>query len=657
MKDLLETKAVTQAIEEQTSPFETVTAACKKSVMLAGFFSMILNILQLTIPLYMMTLLDRVIRSGNKDTLYLLTIIAVVALLTSGVLDVMRAHILNRAASWMESRLGVELFPHVALALHDGEPVKAQGLEDLWRLRSFMSSPGIIAMFDVPWMVFYLIILFMLAVPIGVLALIGVAVLIFLAFYNESSVRNVLGSAQSVAETSRDFVRSVQRSSDEIVAMGMMNNVMGRWFGTNIKALRNQYISSAKAATNLAGFKFFRMFLQICVLFTGAMLVLAGDMSAGTIIGASIIMSRALAPAEQAITAWKQAMSAVSSYKRLQSMLPEHREKEITARCPVIPAALKVDEVSYAFPGTQADFLKGISFEASAGEILGLIGPSASGKSTLAKLLVGAHAPSSGFVTLGDFEMSHFTREEVGSFIGYLPQSSRFLPGSIYENLSRFSDMEIEEVIDAATRIGAHEFIMELPEGYDTQIGGDSGHPLSGGQLQKLAIARAICGKPGLLIMDEPNLNLDNETETLLFQLLEDEKARGATVIVVSHQRSMIEKTDKLVLLVRGRLSQFGTKIQVMRKLYGTSRRQPGARTTGSAGVSQRSTGGAAKLTARAISEGKNFARTMERTSAASVTREKGEAVPSDISVAADHMEQKEKSSAPPPASSDKKEH
>ncbi|WCL53167.1 type I secretion system permease/ATPase [Gimibacter soli] len=572
MAELLKTAVVEDAIAEQTSPFVTVMQACRRSVKAAAAFSLVLNLLQLTVPLYMMTLLDRVIGSGNTASLYLLTLIAVVALGVSAALDVLRSHILNRAASWLESRLGVELFPHVAMALHNGMPVKAQGLEDLWRLRSFMSSPGLLALFDIPWMVFYFIVLFLIAVPLGLLALIGAVVLLGIAIYNENSVRAVLSNAQNIAETSRDFVRSVQRSSDEIQSMGMMPAVMNRWLTHNIKALRDQYTSSTRAATNLALFKTFRMILQLAVLFTGAILVLGGNLSPGAIVGASLIMSRALAPVEQAITAWKQAISALGSYSRLRDSLPAESERKVSARRPDGPVDITLQDMSFAFPGAEQPFLKGISLEAVRGEILTVIGPSASGKSTLGRVISGAYNPTEGFVMLGNFEVSHFSRDELGGFVGYVPQKLEFLPGSIYENIARFQEMPIEQVIEAASRIGAHDFIMELPKGYDTRIGGDQGHPLSGGQLQRLAIARALCGRPGLLVLDEPNLNLDNESEALLIRALDEEKARGVTVIVISHQKSMIERADKLALIVRGRLSQFGTKAQVLRRLSGPAK-------------------------------------------------------------------------------------
>lgn len=567
VKKILETEVIAKAIEVQTSQFDTVTSAVKGAVYSAAGFSLIVNIMQLTIPLYMMQMLDRVVGGGSLDTLYLLALIAFAALVVGAALDIIRAHILNRAASWLECRLGVEIFPHVALALHDGHPSKAQGLEDLWRVRSFMSSPGIIAIFDIPWMVFYFIILFMLAIPIGLVAVFGAAILIGIAIYNESNVRGVLSSAQSVAETSRDFVRSVQLSSDEITSMGMMENVKGRWFSHNIKALKSQFISSERAATHLSTFRFFRMLLQMIVLTVGAILVLDNEMTPGGIIGASIIMSRALAPVEQSISAWKQALSAVASYSRLKEILPEERRHETTSPYPSGKNSITLDDVGFSFPGSQDLFLKHISFTAKSGEITTIIGPSSAGKSTLAKIIAGAYLPSYGFVLLGKFEMSHFTRDIIGPYIGYLPQKHDFIPGTISENISRFQDLPIEEIIEAATRVGAHEFIMELPDGYDSMIGGDLAFPMSGGQLQRLALARAFCGSPGLLVLDEPNLNLDIEAQSNLIETLEEEKNKGTTIVIVSHQEDMIGIADKVAMISRGSVEFFGDRKQVMNKL------------------------------------------------------------------------------------------
>lgn len=567
MKKILETETIAKAIEVQMSPFDTITNAVKGALYSAAGFSLVVNIMQLTIPLYMMQILDRVIGGGSLDTLYLLAIIAFLALSVGAALDIIRTHILNRAASWLECRLGVEIFPHVALALHDGHHAKAQGLEDLWRLRSFMSSPGIIAIFDIPWMIFYFIILFMLAIPIGLVALIGAAVLVGIAIYNESTVRNVLSNAQQVAETSRDFVRAVQLSSDEILSMGMMENVKGRWFSHNIKALKAQYTSSERAATHLASFRFFRMLLQMTVLTVGAILVLDNQMTPGGIIGASIIMSRALAPVEQSITAWKQALSAIGSYGRLKTILPDEHHREITAPYPTGQKALILDDVGFSFPGTNDLFLKHISFTAESGKITTVIGQSSAGKSTLAKIMAGAYLPSHGFVLIGSFEMSHFTRNTLGPYIGYLPQKHDFIPGTIFENISRFQDMPIENIIEAAKRVGAHEFIMELQNGYDSVIGGDFAVPMSGGQLQKLALARAFCGEPGLLVLDEPNLNLDVEAQKCLSTVLQEERGKGTTIIIISHQESMVDIADKVAMISKGTLEFFGDRDQIKKKL------------------------------------------------------------------------------------------
>lgn len=567
MKNILELEEVSRAIEGQTNRFDTITDACKRALFIAAGFSLVVNLLQLTLPLYMMQMLDRVVGGGSVNTLYLLAAIAAVALIVGALLDIIRAHILNRAASWLESRMGVEIFPHVALAQHTGKLAQAQGLEDLWRVRSFMSSPGIIAIFDVPWMLFYLVILFWLAVPIGFIALIGAAVLIGIALYNESAVSSVLKNAYGVAETSRDFVRSVQRSSDEIVSMGMMRDVQGLWFTHNIKALQSQYSSSERAATHLASFRFFRLLLQMAVLSVGAILVLDNQMTPGGIIGASIIMSRALAPVEQSITAWKQLISALGSYTRLKSILPETEQREMTAPYPSGKSALTLDDVGFTFPGASTPFLSNISFTAKPGDITVLIGPSSAGKSTLAKVIAGSHLPSSGFVLLNDFEMTHYSRSVIGPYIGYLPQKHDFIPGTILENVSRFRELPLEDVIEAANRVGAHDFIMELPDGYDSRLGGDLGIPLSGGQLQRLAIARAICGGPGLLVLDEPNLNLDTEAQEQLNKLLHEEKAKGTTIIIVSHQDEMIRLADRIAVINKGSLEFFGTRNQVVNRL------------------------------------------------------------------------------------------
>ncbi|UTW55855.1 type I secretion system permease/ATPase [Kordiimonas sp. SCSIO 12610] len=567
MKDILESKAVKDAIAEQTSPFVTITKACKKSLKWAAIFSLILNLLQLTVPIYMMTMLDKILSSGNENSLYLLTLIAISALTVAALLDVIRSQVLNRAASWLETKLGVHIFEEVALAHHKGKIGNATGLEELWRLRSFMSSPAILAIFDIPWMIFYLIVLFLLSVPIGIIATIGAAILFAIAFMSEHSIRKHLEKGHGHTEDSRDYMRVVQKSSETLMAMGMMEPLRRRWLKLNIKALQGQYISAGRASINLAGFRFFRMLLQISVLFAGGLLVINGAETPGIIIGASLIMSRALAPVEQAITAWKQAMSARAAYHKLSTILPDSVEQTVSARKPEGIVEIRLEDTSYTFPNTEAPFIRNVNLTAKPGEVLSLIGPSASGKSTLAKLIAGAHSPSEGFIYIGDYEVSHFSRDELGPMIGFVPQQIDFLPGTIAENIARFRDIPIEDVVEAARRINAHDDIMQLPMGYETCIGGDMGHPLSGGQIQRLAIARALCGEPRILIMDEPNLNLDTATEAKLLEVMEEEKQRGTNVIIVSHHQEFIKRADKIAMISRGKISQFGNRSQVLRRL------------------------------------------------------------------------------------------
>lgn len=567
MKELLKESPVGQVIQKSTAPFREITGACTGALRSAIVFSLFVNVLQLTPPLYMMQVLDRVIGGGSYETLGWLTFIAVVALIASAWLDIIRSRILNRAASWLEDRLGVDLFPHVALALQKNTPDKASGLEDLWRLRSFIASPAIIAIFDIPWMIIYLAILFLIAVPIGFIGLFGAAILIAFAIYNEFSIRKTLSKAQTVAEDSRDVLRAAQHMADEIQAMGMMPAVRDRWIAQNSTALKEQYESSSRSAKNLSIFRLTRVILQISVLGVGTLLALDGQLSAGGIIGGSIIMARALSPAEQAISAWKQALSAFGAYQRLSTLLPDAREQDVAAPVPQGPVAIKVDQASYAFPGSDQKFLQDISLDLQPGEVLTIIGPSGSGKSTLARMMAGITEPSTGFVHLGDFEMSHYRRDEVGTFIGYQPQAANFIPGTIFENLARFTNLPFDQVVQTAKRLRTHEFIMEMPDGYDTLIGGDKGRPLSGGQLQRLALTRTLCGNPNFLIMDEPDLNLDVDGEKRLDQVIQEERKAGKAILMVTHQQRMMEISDKIGVMGAGRLLFFGPRLEVLREL------------------------------------------------------------------------------------------
>lgn len=564
IKTFFSEAAVEDAVRESTAPFEQALQASRRALIWAAAFSMVLNILQLTVPLYMMQVLDRVASSGNFDSLYLLTVIAVTAVVVSFLLDVVRSFVLNRAASWIETKLSVDLFPKVALAYHDSRPQEAGALEDLWRLRSFLSSPAILSIFDAPWMIFYLAILYMLAVPIGVLATIGGVLLLLIAIMGERSVRSKLEPSYANTRRTREYLQGIQFGSSEIVAMGMLEVIQRRWVRLNVKALKGQYLSAGRASLNLSLFKHARLMLQLLVLFAGSALALSGEVSIGVVIGSSIIMGRALGPIEQSISSWKQALSSWGAYKNLKDVLAEIPQVQKSVTRPTTPQGFSVRSLFYSFPGKDTAFLQDISFDVKAGEVLALIGPSGSGKSVLSRVIVGNMPVDSGNVRLGDYDLTNFSREEIGPFIGYVGQKSAFIKGTITENISRFRDYSMEDVVEAARRIGAHEFITELPKGYDTEIGGTDGHPISGGQEQRLAIARALCGRPGLLIFDEPNLNLDVDAEALLFRIVREEKRRGTAIIVVSHQQNMIEAADKIALIRQGRVIKQGPRDTVL---------------------------------------------------------------------------------------------
>lgn len=564
MKDFFKNESVQDAVRDISSPFEVSLNALKQAFYWAAGFSLVLNILQLTVPLYMMQVLDRVASSGNVNSLYLLTGIAAVALLVSLLLDIVRSFVLNRASSWLETRLSIDLFPKAALAYHSAKPEEASALEELWRLRSFMSSPAILSIFDAPWMIFYFTILYMLAVPIGIVATIGGILLLIIAVNGERAVRSKLEPTHANTRRTRDYLTGIQFGSSEIMAMGMLEQIERRWIKLNIKALQGQYMSAGRASVNLSVFKHARLLLQLGVLFVGSALALTGDISIGVVIGASIIMSRALGPIEQSISSWKQALSSYSAYKKLRSMLGDPPIEHNSALRPEQPQMLTIEDVSYAFPGRDKPFLKDLTFRIEPGEVVVLIGPSGAGKSVLSRLVVGNHRDYDGRIHIGDYELSNFSQEEIGPYIGYVAQRSVFIKGTIAENIGRFGSYSTEEIVSAARRIGAHETITQLPKGYDTEIGGTDGHPLSGGQEQRIAIARALCGQPGMLVLDEPNLNLDVDAEALLFRAIQHEKKRGTTVLVVSHQQNMIEVADKIALMRGGLMVKFGPKDDVL---------------------------------------------------------------------------------------------
>jgi PrtD family type I secretion system ABC transporter len=534
----------------------------------AGVFSFFINILMLTMPLYMMQLFDRVFTSRSNETLIMLTLAAVFALLVSWALDFLRAKLMLSAGVVMEERLGHRVLSGVirnAGRLEGKE--QAQGLRDVAVLRNFLTGQSLFSLFDSPWMVFYILIIYMFHPIMGVVATISALLLFSMAVLNEKVTRPPLNDASLAARRSSRFIDAALRNAEVVNAMGMLPGVERRWQAFNASVIILQGTAANRSSLILSTTKSLRMLIQIAMMATGAWLVIDQHVTPGVMMAGTLILARALAPVESAIGTWKQFVEARESYASLDKLLSTE-QLDSGLSLPVPTGELKAERVVYGSPVTKQMILKGVSLDLAPGESLGIIGPSAAGKSTLLRLLVGLWKPTNGLVRLDGADISSWSRDEVGQYIGYLPQDVELFAGTVAENIGRLQDLEGRsgDVVAAARLAGVHEMILRLPNGYDTEIG-DSGIGLSGGQRQRIALARALFGKPCLVILDEPNANLDTEGEEALANALRELKARRITVVMVTHKPSAISQVDKVMVMRDGGVEMFGPRQEVIAKV------------------------------------------------------------------------------------------
>jgi PrtD family type I secretion system ABC transporter len=530
--------------------------------------SLALNLLMLTAPLYMLQVFDRVISGHSTSTLIYLTLIAGLAFMAFWGLDMIRRSTMVALGGWLERRVGGDaLGASLAMALGRRDAT-VQGVRDLGTVRSFLTGPSVIPMLDAPWTPLFLVILFLLHPLIGVFGTAGAVVLFAFALANEFMTRTPTMRAAQVQARALDEAHAATRNADVIHAMGMSPNLVARWNTTMSAALGEQ-----SRAGNLSGIisstsKFIRQALQVGIMAVGAWLVLGNELSPGGMIAGSILMARALAPVEQSIEAWRTAIMARAAYRRVTRLLDIAAPPAEAAPLPAPTGALSVEGVSYAHPGEKDPMLRNIAFKLAAGESLGLIGPTAVGKTTLARLLVGNLAPKLGHVRLDGVDIARWDPRDRGKYVGYLPQDVELFSGSVRDNISRLGEADPEAVYAAAGIAGVHEDILKLPNAYDTEIG-VAGLALSGGQRQKIALARAVFGGPKLIVLDEPNSNLDMIGESALIGTLQHLKSLGTTVVIIAHRPGVLRTVDKILVLNNGTVEMMGPRDEVFARVAG----------------------------------------------------------------------------------------
>ena len=541
--------------------------AIRRPFYIVGGFSFLINVLMLTPTFYMLQMYDRVIGSRNELTLYMITLITVGLFLLLAGLEFVRSRILVRVGAQFDAALNSRVFNAAfETNLRTNGANAGQALSDLTNVRQFITGNGLFAFFDAPWFPIYLAVIFVLHPILGWFSIGGAILSISLTLINEWATKGPLTQANQAAMSSNNFATNNLRNAEVIEAMGMLDNLRSRWYNRYKDLLALQSIASDRAGAIGAFSKFFRMTQQSLILGLGAYLVIKGEMSAGGMIAGSILMGRALAPVDLLLGSWKSLVSARGAFARMEAMLNKFPASKETMPLPAPRGDLTVESLIAVAPGTNVPILKGVSFALLKGEAVAIIGPSASGKSTLARLLVGVWPASSGKVRLDGADVYAWNKLELGPHIGYLPQDVELFEGTIAENIARFGEIDHEKVIDAAQQTGMHDMILHFPKGYDTPIGVAGGF-LSGGQRQRIALARAVYGHPSLIVLDEPNANLDDVGEAALVKTVEALKKAGSTVGLITHRTSIISSVDKILLLRDGQVGMFGPRDEVINAL------------------------------------------------------------------------------------------
>jgi PrtD family type I secretion system ABC transporter len=552
----------------KVTPLRAAFRACRGEIVAAAVFSFFINLLMLTLPLYILQIFTRVLQSRSQETLVLLTAMAIFALAVYGVLTAIRSRILARAAAKLDTLLGEHV--HAALisrATQSIEQRDVEGLRNLSQLRNAMAGTSIQALFDAPWAPLFIAVIFLLHPVLGMVALGGAVVILTMAVINDLTTRRPLAEANDAARAGYESAVANVRNAEAIDGMGMRAAALGRWRRHNAQMLQSQGDASDRSAGINATTRSVRFILQVLIFGVGAYLVINDMLVPGAMLAAILLLARALAPVESAIVTWRQLTMARAAYRNLEKLFRSLPPKGALMRLPPPKGALAVRQVVFLAPGSDRRILMGVSFALEPGSSLGIVGPSAAGKSSLAKILVGVWRPTRGVVRLDGADVATWDPDDLGQYVGYLPQEVELFPGTVRENIARMvEDAPTDGVIAAARFARVHQMILQLPDAYETQIG-EGGSVLSGGQRQRIALARAMYGEPRLLVLDEPNANLDSGGEEALCRALADAKAKGVTTIVIAHRPSILAGMDKILLLNNGRVEMFGAREEVMPKV------------------------------------------------------------------------------------------
>ena len=528
--------------------------------------------------IYMMQVYDRVLGSNSTSTLLMLTLLALLLFITLGALEWIRSQVLIRVSTRIDLLLNERLYKAMfQQAVASSGKSSSQPLNDLLTVRQFLTGNGLFAFFDAPWLPIYIGLLFLFNFYFGIVAILSAVILILLAIWNEKATHNDLNQANQVSvENANNTARNL-RNAEVVHAMGMLPVLMNRWQDKQQKLIVLQARASQKGGLISALSKTFRLTIQSLILGLGAWLAINKQLSPGVMIGGSILLGRALAPIDIMIGSWKQFLTVRTAYARLNELLKKFPEETERMPLPAPIGALRAEHIMVMPPNTKTPVIKGVNFAIEAGTIVALIGASASGKSTLVRALLGIWPVANGTVRLDGADIIQADRSLIGAYIGYLPQDVELFDGTIAENIARFGEVDANLVVEAAMAADIHDMILRLPQGYDTEIGATGG-ALSAGQRQRVGLARALYNNPVLVMLDEPNSNLDDVGEQALAQALLKLKQRSCTVIIISHRAGILSIVDRIMVLNEGALVLDAPRNVALAKLSG---KQPSQAPTG----------------------------------------------------------------------------
>lgn len=563
-------------MSQQSSPLEQTRGVFAKAFAIIGVFSVGASLLMLAGPLYMLQIYDRVINTGNVDTLIAISGMLVLAMVVFFGLEALRTLVAQRVGVWLDRKLfGPTLAGGIAAALN-GKSATAQGLRDVTAVRTYVASPAIFPLFDAPMAPFFVLILFIMHPLLGIIAIAGGVLLFTLGLVNELLTRKALQQASGASSQTFNAADAAVRNADTIAAMAMMPALARRIDDSAEKWRLLQLHAGGRSGVLGAMAKGMRLLLQSVVLGTGAWLVLQGELTPGMMIAGSIMLSRALAPVEQAISAWQGLINAQAAWKRLKEVLASRPALGEGTQLPPPKGDVAAEGVIYQPPGAPEPVLRGVSFRIPAGTAVGVIGPTGSGKTTLARVVVGTRMAQRGSIRLDNADMAVWDPLDRGQHVGYLPQDIELFDGTVRDNIARMGEAEDAEVVEAAQLAGVHEMILRLPQAYDTPIG-ERGASLSGGQRQRIGLARAVFRRPRLIVLDEPNANLDAEGEDALIRAITTLKQAGHTILMISHKPSLLQAVDKIMVMQNGQISEYGDTADVMAK-FGAATPKPAIR-------------------------------------------------------------------------------